>query len=159
LFFPAPVRAVAPATFTPQPARTAVAVGRGQHILAVDDESTITALVGSVLNHLGYRSTVVQNPQEALDRFKLSPADFDCLLTDFSMPGMNGIDLANAMRIIRPDIPVVIMTGFLRAHDLAPLRDSGVHHLINKPFSMETLANKLSEVFRSAATAPLSSLD
>ena len=148
LFFPAPVRTVASSATTPPVARSAVAVGRGQSILVVDDEASITALVGPVLHHLGYRACVCQSPDEALAIFNESPAAFDALLTDFSMPGMNGLDLAAAIRQVRPDLPVVIMTGFLRAHDLTPLRDSGVHHLINKPFTMEVLASKFSEIFR-----------
>lgn len=153
LFFPAPVRTVASSATTPPVARSAVAVGRGQNILVVDDEASITALVGPVLHHLGYRAQVCQNPVEALAIFNESPGSFDALLTDFSMPGMNGLDLAAAIREIRSDIPIVIMTGFLRAHDLTPLRDSGVHHLINKPFTMEVLASKFSELFRQTPSA------
>ncbi len=151
LFFPAPVRTIAPLTTNPTVARSAVAVGRGQHILVVDDEASITALVGPVLHHLGYHARVCQSPEEALAAFNASPGEFDALLTDFSMPGMNGLELTAAIRAFRPDLPVVIMTGFLRAHDLAPLRDSGVHHLINKPFTMDILAAKFSEIFRAQA--------
>jgi signal transduction histidine kinase/CheY-like chemotaxis protein len=151
LFFPAPVRTIAPAATNASIARPSVAVGRGQHILVVDDEASITALVGPVLHHLGYHARVCQSPEEALAAFNAAPGEFDALLTDFSMPGMNGLELAAAIREFRPDLPVVIMTGFLRTHDLAPLRDSGVHHLINKPFTMDILATKFAEVFRGHA--------
>jgi CheY-like chemotaxis protein len=87
-----------------------------------------------------YHATAVPNPPESLDRF--NPNDLNCLLTDFSMPGMNGLELANVIRTIRPYLPVVIMTRFLHAHDLAPLRESEFHYLINKPFSLETPATK-----------------
>jgi PAS domain S-box-containing protein len=154
LFFASPIRSTPAVTIAPQTARAAVAVGRGQHILVVDDEPTIRSLAGSVLQHLGYRATIFHSPSEAIERFCANPGDFDCLLTDFSMPGMNGLDLAAALTAIRPELPVVIMTGFLRAHELTPLRDSGVHHLINKPFTIEALAAKFSDLFRATATIP-----
>jgi len=148
LFFPAPVRTVASAPSLPKPARPGVAVGRGQHLLVVDDEVSITSLIGPVLHHLGYRASIFQTPEAALASFQANPACYDALLTDFSMPGMNGLELANTIRLIKPDLPVMVMTGFLRTYDQAPLRDAGPHILLNKPFSMDMFASKLTEIFR-----------
>lgn len=123
----------------------ALAVGDGQMILVVDDEPAIIELAEPMLRHLGFRTRAFSDPHVALATFSAAPAAYAAMLCDLTMPGLDGITLARSVRALRGDIPVVIMTGFLRATDLAPMRASGVRHHLAKPFSVQNLAAVLEE--------------
>ncbi len=80
-------------------------------ILLVDDEKELTDLMGDMLMNLGYSVEAHQDPEKALDTFKGHPSKFDLIITDMTMPRLNGIELCTAIKNIRPDIPVIICTG------------------------------------------------
>ena len=71
--------------------------GAGQHVLLVDDEAALAQAASMSLAHLGYRVTGVNSAAEALKCFQLHPGEIDLVITDLTMPGMNGIELANAL--------------------------------------------------------------
>ena len=131
-----------------------ISPGDGRTILVVDDEPTITELADSMLRRLGYRARAFNDPHVALASFAAAPDMFTALLCDLTMPGLDGATLARSVRAFRPELPVVIMTGYLRAADLAPMRESGLRHHLPKPFSVENLATVLSEALASAEGLP-----
>ena len=123
----------------------ALTPGDGQTILVVDDEPSITELVEPMLRHLGYQTRTFNDAHVALASFATAPDLFRAILCDLTMPGLDGVTLARSVRAFRPDLPVVIMTGHLRPADLGPMRESGLHHYLAKPFSVQGLASVLAE--------------
>jgi DNA-binding NtrC family response regulator len=79
-------------------------------ILFVDDHEVLARLSCEILEMQGYRAVSAYNAQDALEKFKHD--DFDMLITDFRMEGMNGLELARKVHSTRPDIPVIIVTGY-----------------------------------------------
>ncbi len=116
--------------------------GRGQHLLLVDDEAPIARSGQMLLERLGYRVSMFTHPEAALAAFWAAPDQFDALITDHQMPGMNGLELGRRLRAARPDLPVFIASGFA---DTRPdlLRAEGVAALLPKPFEIAELARVL----------------
>jgi CheY-like chemotaxis protein len=142
LYFPAIRKAAAVAA-----ARAPMARGRGQRLLYVDDEEALVFLCSRSLEKLGYRVTGEINPERALEIFRHSPAEFDALITDLSMPVMSGADLSRRVMEIRPDIPVVMLSGYIRPQDELEAQRLGVRALILKPDTIDGLARVLDELF------------
>lgn len=104
-------------------------------VLIVDDEPAVAELLGTMLGSLGFEVTTERDPITALERFRRSPEAFDLLLTDQTMPGMTGTDLAENVRQARPGFPTILTSGFT---DPARASDSDVVFLM-KPFTREQL--------------------
>jgi two-component system cell cycle sensor histidine kinase/response regulator CckA len=117
--------------------------GAGQHILLVDDEAALAQAAILSLIRLGYRATGVHSAAEALKAFQQQPGAFDLVITDLTMPGMNGMDLANALHEIRPELPIILASGFggLRTAHFA--RGPGRRLVLKKPFTTEVLARSV----------------
>src|SRR5262249_54448306 len=124
--------------------------GHGEHVLCVDDEPAIAELLEAMLLALGYRVTAVTSPIEALAAFLAQPDAFEAVVTDLTMPGRNGADLAGRILAERPSIPIVMATGFSRALTDDGARELGVRKLLLKPFSMATLGEALQAALRDA---------
>ena len=111
-----------PASPMPQaeevPADTDPLPGGTERILLVDDEQGLTDMMGDMLVNLGYTVDASQNPEKALETFKGSPFQFDLVITDMTMPRLNGLELCSEIKKIRRDIPVIICTG--RTNQLNP---------------------------------------
>ena len=108
--------------------------GRG-HILVIDDEAELLELEKIMVERLGYTATAVGDSSAAVDLFKENPDKYDLVLTDQSMPGMTGVDLARELISIRPDIPVAVITGYHDELDGAATRKAGVRVIIEKPMT------------------------
>jgi two-component system, cell cycle sensor histidine kinase and response regulator CckA len=121
------------------------------HILYLDDEEPLVFLVRRMLEHLGHRVTAVSNSEAALKAFAATPAEFDLVLTDMSMPGMSGVEFAEKVLAVRPDVRVVIATGHLQDRDVARARAAGVHDVIQKPSTVEEMAQTVSRLLTPAA--------
>jgi CheY-like chemotaxis protein len=117
--------------------------GDGEHILYVDDEEALVFLATRMLERLGYRVTGYSDPRQALHDFRLRPGEFDAVVTDLAMPGLSGADLARELRTLRPDVPIVMISGYLRPEDADAARRLGVEDLIPKPESVEQIAEVL----------------
>lgn len=112
-----------------------------ERIMFVDDEETLVMLGNQMLSALGYSVTSFTDPAQALAAFKESPADFDVVITDNTMPGMSGEALAAELRKTRADVPVVICTGYGVTADEAAKRAATPGMLrLAKPFSIKRLA-------------------
>ncbi len=118
-------------------------------VLVVEDEESILSLAGTILEHHGYRVLAAQNPAEALELAQGHSERIDLLITDVVMPGMNGKDLSQKLRALKPGFKCVFMSGYTAdviAHH--GVIDQGIHFL-QKPFSVTTLAQKVREVLDS----------
>jgi nitrogen-specific signal transduction histidine kinase/ActR/RegA family two-component response regulator len=117
--------------------------GRGQRILYVDDEEPLVYLMVRVLDRLGYKVSGFVDVRAALDTFKADPMAYDAVVTDLSMPGMPGTDFAREILEIRPELPVVMTSGFVRNEDREHARKIGVRELLLKPSTVDGLGEVL----------------
>ncbi len=113
---------------------------RSEWILLVDDEPAVGRNTENVLKRLGYRVTTVNSAADALELAKSNPCDFKLLITDYSMPGMLGTELAKQIRIYGPSIPVIVMSGFLNEAAFNSLPVDLNPAYVQKPFTIQQLA-------------------
>jgi CheY-like chemotaxis protein len=121
-----------------------------ERILLVDDEDYIARMVGRMLEKLGYSVTTRTSSVAALELFRSGPDDFDLVFTDMTMPNMTGERLAGELRKIRPDLPVILCTGFNKKIASRTAKDLRVKALLKKPFEKETLAKLVRKVLDEA---------
>jgi PAS domain S-box-containing protein len=137
-----------------EPASAAPTRGHGQRLLYVDDEESLVFLATRSLERLGYKVIGETDPACALQLFRQNPAQFDAVITDLSMPGLSGSELARQMMEVRPDIPIVMMSGYIRPEDEREARRLGIRDLILKPDTIEDLAQALNRLFVANAAGP-----
>lgn len=111
-----------------------------ERILLVDDEPDLLEFCREALTPLGYQVTAQSDPQAALQTLLDTPHAFDLLVTDLNMPRITGMQLAEGLRPVRPDLPIVLITGFSRAIPPDRLESLGAVRLLPKPFSTGELA-------------------
>ena len=121
---------------------------RAERVLYVDDEAALVHLARRALERLGYQVTGHHDPAQALQDFKARPDSFDVVVTDLSMPGMSGFELARAVLATRPDIPLLMTSGYVRAQDEETARKIGVRAVILKPSTADDLGKVLDRVFQ-----------
>ena len=139
IFFPAVEVPVADAV-VPAPAPEAGRVhGKGKHVLYLDDEEAIIFLMKRLLERQGYRFSGYTEPRKALEAVRADPGEFDIAVTDYYMPGMSGLEVAQALKEIRPDLPVVMASGYITEELRAKAPAAGIRELIYKPNSVEDL--------------------
>lgn len=142
------VGGAAPDTLTAEEAT----VGGTERILFVDDEKLLAELGRELLGGLGYRVTVAPNGLEALKHFLTDPQAFDLVITDMNMPGLNGQELAKGLLAIRPDLPIVLCTGFSELVDEKQARECGITGYIMKPYDVSSLDRIIREVLAEQQT-------
>jgi PAS domain S-box-containing protein len=120
--------------------------GEGQRILYIDDEDALVTLARRLLERLGYRVAGFSIPEAALAAFEAAPNEFDLVLSDLSMPGLSGIDVARRVLEIRPDIPVLLASGYVRNEDVEVARSIGVREIIWKPATINEMGELLKRV-------------
>ncbi|MGC4095443.1 MAG: ATP-binding protein [Polyangiaceae bacterium] len=126
--------------------------GQGQRLLLVDDEQQLASSVALVMERLGYRVTAFSDPEAALRCFEASPNDFDLLLTDLTMPRLNGIELARRVLGLRPGLPVILLSGFSGKWTPERVAAEGIHEIIEKPVTMAALASAVERALVSDPT-------
>jgi len=137
IYFPA-AEAHVPAD-TAQATDAAAIDGNGRHILYVDDEEGIILLMQRLLERQGYRVSAYTDPREALAAARANAGQFDLVVTDYNMPHMSGLELAQALREIRADLPVVLTSGYLTDELRAKAPAAGIRELIHKPNTVDEL--------------------
>lgn len=125
--------------------------GDGQLVLLVEDDDAVRLLVRDVLEELGYTTVEAAEPHTAADMLR-SGRRFDLLVTDVGLPGMNGRQLAEIAREHQPDLPILFVTGYAEnAANRSGFLGAGMA-MIAKPFQIENLSAKISEMLDSAAS-------
>jgi PAS domain S-box-containing protein len=115
-------------------------------ILCVDDEQPLIELGKSMLKKLGYRVETRILPLEAIEVFKAAPDKFDLVISDMTMPAMTGVSLAKKLMEIRPEIPVVICTGYSEQIDESRAKELGIKGFLMKPFTIRELSKTVRQV-------------
>jgi signal transduction histidine kinase/response regulator RpfG family c-di-GMP phosphodiesterase len=117
--------------------------GGNEHILFIDDEKEIVKMEKNLLEVLGYKVTAVDNSLKALEIFKENPNNFDVILTDYIMPHMTGLQLAEEIMKIRNNIPVIMCTGYSEHPDREKFFRSGISEILFKPVNIHNIAGVL----------------
>ena len=110
-----------------------LASGRRGRILFVDDEEIICETYSDMLLQLGHEVSTRKNSVDALDVFKASPDKFDLVITDQTMPNLSGLDLADHLRKIRPNISIILCTGYSELITPQTACDFGIDKVLIKP--------------------------
>ncbi len=135
LYFPEAVEAEAAI----READTSILRGRGECILVVDDEEAICAVIGAMLEKIGYSAETFDDPRAALERLRTAPAAFALLLTDRTMPHLSGPELVAQVHVVRPGLPAFVMSGL---SDEGPAADEE-YGLVAKPIDIADLSRTL----------------
>jgi PAS domain S-box-containing protein len=128
--------------------------GRGERVLLVEDERALAAVGERHLTALGYSVTVESDPLRALERFRANPTQFDLVITDYSMPRLMGLALAQAVLAIRADVPILMITGFIEDELAEQAAAIGVRRLLRKPVPLAELAEAAHSALLPFGTAP-----
>jgi CheY-like chemotaxis protein/anti-sigma regulatory factor (Ser/Thr protein kinase) len=120
--------------------------GGKERILLVDDEVQIVRMEQQMLERLDYHVTARTSSIEALEAFRAAPDKFDLVITDMTMPNMTGVELAKKIIEIRPDIPMIICTGFSEKISGLKASTMGIRGYVMKPVVKSELAKKIREV-------------
>jgi len=120
-----------------------------EHILIIDDEKRIVQNGQEVLENLGYRVTGHTSSREALEMVRRQPERFDLVITDFIMPQMNGIELAQELSRLRPDMPIILYTAVRKAVSVEKAKKLGIKDYLLKPISPGELGQAIRRVLDS----------
>jgi CheY-like chemotaxis protein len=118
-----------------------------ERILFVDDELSIAHLYKEFLNSCGYTVTISNNGMEAFEIFCDSPNNFDMVITDKGMPGMDGIQLTQNLLKVRPDLPVILLTGYGDLINDEKIRKVGFRDILTKPADFIEVSHALRHIF------------
>lgn len=116
-----------------------------ERVLLVDDERIVAEMGKAVLNHLGYMVTTETDSLRALEIFRSRPDEFDLVITDYTMPHLTGMDLSREIRLIRPNLPIIICTGYSQEVTAESASRLGVE-IVMKPFAMKEIAVRVRKV-------------
>ncbi len=131
----------------PQSAETGDWPSGAGRVLFIDDEEVLARWGEQVLTHLGYTVVTKTNPHEAIDLVRGQPDQFDVVVTDQTMPTMNGETLAKTLQEIRRNLPIVLCTGFSHTMSEKKAKELGLKGFLMKPVNGAVLAKTLKEVF------------
>jgi PAS domain S-box-containing protein len=125
--------------------------GNGERVLLVEDEAPLLAGTAEVLSRLGYEPVPFSDSRAALAAFEAAPGKFDVVVTDEVMPGLTGTGLAGVVRRHRPELPIVLVSGYSGPLLTQQALAAGVSELLTKPLQSREIAATLARVLHRAA--------
>ncbi|HWS69924.1 MAG TPA: AAA family ATPase [Steroidobacteraceae bacterium] len=125
--------------------------GHGERVLLIEDEAPVLAATTEVLSRLGYEAVSFSDSHAALAAFEAAPERFDVVVSDEGMPGLTGTGLARVLRHRRPDLPIVLVSGYSGATLTQDSLAAGVSELLTKPLQSRELAATLARVLHRTA--------
>jgi PAS domain S-box-containing protein len=137
LYFPTAGSTVA--TLSPHELAGPSSEGAGQKILYLDDDESQLFMVKRMMERWGYSVVTYREQREAIEAVKAGEIYFELVITDFKMPGMSGLDVARALRDLRPELPVLMVSGYINDPLRAQATAAGVRELFSKPHEEEDL--------------------
>ena len=117
-----------------------------ERVMVVDDEEAIVVMEQAVLEILGYEVTGVFSSTEALELFRENPDAFDLVLTDQTMPGLTGVELAKEMFKIKPEIPIILCTGYSSVISEQQVKEIGIKRFVKKPIDVKSFSVMVRQV-------------
>jgi len=131
---------------TPEETASTIVPYGSESILFVDDEEGLVNAGRQILEYLGYKVVAKASSAQALEAFRAQPEKFDLVITDLTMPHMTGIELARELMNIRPDIPIILCTGFNESIMMEKAKAAGMRELIMKPLVVHNMATVIRRV-------------
>jgi CheY-like chemotaxis protein len=120
---------------------------KGKTILLIDDEPMVTDICEMMLIELGHNVLKAHSGSEGIDIFMAHKGSIDLIISDFNMPGMNGQEVVNTLRIKGHSVKVLLSSGGLSAAEEEKAVGNGFSGFLRKPYSMTTLSNMMAEIF------------
>ena len=133
-------------TQSPTPMQTPLPSGEGLHVLLVDDEPNLLRVLTRGLERLGFQVTALDDPKAAIEAIRAAPDRFDAFVTDYDMPGLNGIESTRLIRELRQDLPILLCSGFMDTDATDEANEAGVSLLLTKPIRAKHLAETICSV-------------
>ena len=115
-------------------------------VLVIDDEKANTDVLKKMLNQLGYKVKVKNSCIETLKNFRQHYAKYNLVITDLTMPDMNGLELAKQINVIRPEFPIILMTGYGENVSNKIQKQYGIDNIIGKPITIRELSSVIRKV-------------
>ncbi len=125
----------------------------GEKILFVDDETALIDVGKRILERIGYKVVTAKSGSEALALFSANPMQFDVVITDTTMPNMTGIELSEELLSIRPDISIIVCTGYSELISPEKAKQIGIKKYIMKPFEKSDIAETIRKVLEKNGTS------
>jgi len=119
-------------------------------VMLVEDDAVIRAATAKMLGKLACSVSVCQDAQQAMQLIEKAPTEWDLLITDLSLPGIQGLDLARQINQLRPDMPIILSTGYHDRVGSLALAEAGISQVLEKPFTRSELADCLNKALRSS---------
>ena len=121
-------------------------------MLVVDDDPDVTDVIEEVLSLAGIEVVSTQDGEGALSLLGSTADGFDGALVDLSMPGLSGIELIDRMRVVAPDLPVLLMSGYSEHDTQEALRKRPLTRFLQKPFGLARLTSEVEQLIASGHT-------
>lgn len=125
---------------------------RGRHVLVVDDEVSLVYFIRELLQRKGFEVSMATDSHEAWDLFSANPENYDLVVTDQTMPGLSGVQLAGKMITLRPDLPVMLCTGYSDVVDETNIAQYGIQAFMPKPLDSKEFLRTIDEMLEKVAT-------
>ena len=119
--------------------------GAGERLLLVEDEPSLLEIGVLRLTELGYDVVGAGDAVEAIAAVEREPAGFDLVVTDFTMPRVNGLQLAEHVHALRADLPIILLSGYVASLDPAQVAAAGIRRIVEKPPTLPDLAHVVRE--------------
>ena len=126
-----------------------------ERILVVDDEEIITRMEELMLTDLGYQVTALLDSEKALQTFIAGPDDFDLIITDMTMPHLTGLELARGILAIRPDMPIIMCTGFSELVNEEQAKAQGIREFLMKPVMKRDMSQAIRQALGNGQNAKM----
>jgi CheY-like chemotaxis protein len=127
---------------SPEPSAMMDVIGRG-NVLVVDDEEMVRNMARFMLERVGYQVETAHDGSQGVDRFAASPGEFDAVLLDLTMPVMNGQEALERIQQIRPDVPVILSSGYSEEEALRRFQGYALAGFLQKPYTAAALSRKV----------------
>jgi CheY-like chemotaxis protein len=131
---------------SPHEVASTVSEGAGQIILYLDDDESQLFMFKRMLEWWGYRVIAYREQLEAIEAVRNGEISFDLMITDYKMPGISGLEVARAVRDVRPNLPVLMVSGYINDHLRSQATAAGVRELFSKPHEEEDLRDAIQEL-------------
>ncbi len=125
---------------------TEIAKANEKRILVVDDEKDLLVVLCELLQHYGFEAKGFTDSSEALKEFRKNSSLYSLVITDLTMPGIQGDELAQEVLRVRPGLPVMLCSGYNQRLDEVRAKQIGIHTIMNKPFEFEDLIKSVGAV-------------
>lgn len=127
--------------------------GEGQRVLLLDDDVTLNRVLSRTLERMGYQVSSFDSPLAAIEALRRCPQDFDVVLTDYELPGMNGLAVSSAMMEVRPELPILLCSGYLRLELREKAEAMGIRGILSKPCDADAIGDSLAQALGLSAQA------